>query len=300
MRGAEYGVRHLVVDAPARLLDFVTSLEDVRDVDHARELIWLGAIYVNDARIMTDAFKLETQDRVRAHLAPRRYQKPKKLRIVHLDTGYLIADKPAGLPVHALVDNYRENLISFLEADRSEKLYITHRLDVDTTGLVVIARNSSSQAILNESFKSGRMKRRYKAFTTHALTPGIHVHFMKQSPKAPKEVSRTETPGSLRCELRVTSSKLIESTDTGFVSNGGYNDLSRAWEFKTQDPEQPRQVFENEIELITGRTHQIRAQLAALGAPIIGDRAYGSTHKLQDPDTSLSAIALWAFQIQNT
>jgi 23S rRNA pseudouridine1911/1915/1917 synthase len=258
------------------------------------ELIRLGSIYLNDNRIFDLGTNLRIGDHLRVHLEPRRFQKPHDLRsrITEETKDYLVVDKPAGLPVHAFVDNREENLISFLEQDLGIKLFVTHRLDVDTTGLVILAKSADSQAEFNEAFRSRTLKRKYLALIEKRVELGTYVHYMKQSPKAPKEVTVEETEGSLRCELRITS---VEEAKVG----GGFvaTNLGRKWVAK--DP-MPTKAFEIEIELVTGRTHQIRAQLAALGAPLLGDSIYGSGFPLQDESTGAAAIALWAFKIQTT
>lgn len=308
MRGEEYGVRHLIVEMPQSLLEFLNGLVSS---ERAHLLCELGSVYVNDSRSTDSAKSLSVGDRVRVHLEPRRYDLPKflKSRIKKENDGYLLVDKPSGLPVHALVDNLRENLIAGLETELGLKLFITHRLDIETSGLLILAKTPEAQAAINAKFHERLWKRTYIALTEKPLTVGRHVHFMEKSPKAPKHVYDFERAGSLRCELEVLNSLRRDeahsiSSDTSSANRDQSSIVptsrvssvrGREWHIRGTAP---YPYYENEIQLLTGRTHQIRAQLSALGAPILGDQAYGSTLQLRDSDTNALAIALWAFQIQ--
>lgn len=287
MRGQEYGVRHLTVESPQSLESFLNELVPI---ERARFLCELGSIYLNGSRVTDPSTTLRRGDHVRVHLEPRRYPKPADLknRITFQSDDSLIVDKPAGVPVHALVDNLKENLITFLEDELGTSLYVTHRLDLETSGLLVLAKTVTAQTEINAKFQNRKWKRTYIALTEKPLELGSYVHFMTKSPKAPKTVTLDETPDSLRCELiilRTTEVTKLAST------------LGREW--KLDSPKSPTPLYEHEIQLLTGRTHQIRAQLSALGAPIVGDGAYGSSFKILDSDTNAQAIALWAFRIQN-
>jgi RluA family pseudouridine synthase len=274
-RGQEYGVRHLLCQRAQTLAEFLSAQAPSA---RAIELIELGSIYVNDARVQSGQHVLAEGDRVRAHLEPRRYPEPVSITVAEKTPDYWIIDKPAGLPVHALVDNANENLISFLEKQTGERLLITHRLDTDTSGLILLARNPKAQAWLNGLFREKRIKRTYIALTEIEIHERGYVHFMAPTPQAPKTVQVNPCEGWARCELRVVECR--PNTETQ-VWHGG--DLGTAYRLK--------------VELQTGRTHQIRAQLAALGAPIIGDRLYGSRIQLQD-HTGARAIALRASDIR--
>ncbi len=280
MRGEEYGVRHFNVEVPQSLLRFLSGLVSS---ERALLLCSLGSIYIDDVRETDPNRELKAGDKIRVHLEPRRFPKRAELRsrITEETDDYIIVDKPPGLPVHALVDNVGENLISYLENELGYRLYVTHRLDVETSGLLVLAKNREAQSRINSKFQNRLWKRAYVALTQKPLSLGSHVHYMTKSPKAPKVVHLSETPESLRCELIVLKSERSESLER----------------WKMEDSSAPT-LFRNEIQLLTGRTHQIRAQLAALDAPILGDQIYGSKLKILDSDTNAQAIALWAFQIQ--
>lgn len=302
-RGEEYGVRHFTVDTATTLLDFVQREQAIfvrqaqdqalREASNqtnstpqlsAEELIEFGAVYLNKLRNTNKAQTLKSGDSLRVHFEPRRFKKPHESKIEKETNEYIVVHKPAGIPVHALVDNLKENLIAFLENERKEKLYVTHRLDVETSGQVLIARTPEAQAKYNELFAQKKVKRLYKALTQKEVPIGNHVHFVEPSPKAPKIFSSEDHEGWQRCEMIVRSCTPQREL--------------RIESLELESSPLPHQVFAIEIDLLTGRTHQIRGQLSMLNAPIIGDRLYGSEIEAWDKKTQEPAIALYAWKLE--
>ncbi len=292
-RGYSYGVRHLNGRQGLPLLE-VVDCELTREQEPAPltsiELIELGSIYLNDERCLNSGRIVRAEDRLRIHTRPRRYPRPNDLRerIVSETEDVLIVDKPAGLPVHALVDNIGENLISYLLEMRGGSLLITHRLDVETSGLVLLAKTPEAAARLNRGFAEGSIKRTYAAYVTRAVALGEHIHFMEPSPKAPKQMSVTGHEGWRRCALTILSCDERASA-TSILSEG-----RTTW---SAGETTLALVFRLELELQTGRPQQIRAQLATLGAPIIGDQSYGSPFRLIDKESGKSAVGLRAIDV---
>lgn len=300
--GAKYGVVHFLVpeneSASLTLMDFLLRETD-ESAQRLEELLWLGAIYVNRSRVCCDnsdgtntstECTLKPGDRIRAHLGPRRFygQPGLSRRIIKKTEDYILVDKPAGLPVHALVDNARENLLSLLEVDLKETLFITHRLDVETSGMIVIARNKKTQSAINKLIAARRVKRLYYAWVETSIEPGSYVHYMESTPIAPKTVVSEAREGWLHCELTVLSCEQVSAQ--GIIQN--YKVIA-----ENEDPSQDalsRLIYRLEIELGTGRTQQIRSQLAHMGAPILGDWKYGSSFKMTDIETNGPAIGLRA------
>lgn len=259
-RGKHYGVVHLrpqAIAAGAPLSAYLTS-SNITDAD---SLISLGAVYLNDVRASAVDTRIKSGDYVRVHTQPRRYQKPSALsdRILESTPEYIIVDKPAGIPVHAQVDNAKENLISWLEEELNQELFVTHRLDIETSGCLIVARTQAAQREINQLFRDRLIKKYYVAVTDRAVEPAHYVHFMQPSFKSPRVVSDTEKEDWVRCELKVVAC--------------------------TKLTDEPQPLFELEIELLTGRPQQIRAQLVHLGAPIIGDIRYGSKVESAEPNS---------------
>lgn len=141
-------------------------------------------------------------------------------------------------------------------------LGVVHRLDRPVSGVVVFARTSKALSRMNELFRSGETHKTYWAISDSrpASEAGILVHWLKKDEKKNKTTSfKRDTPGALRSELRY---KVLASR-TG--------------------------LFLIEVYPMTGRSHQIRVQLASIGCPILGDLKYGSSYVTGDGSIALHA-----------
>ncbi len=159
---------------------------------------------------------------------------------VYEDEDMLVVDKNPGTEVET-------DLLSELSAIRSP-LFPVHRLDANTMGLVVLAGTEAAEADLLDAFARHETGKVYEAILVGApkASAGTLVHYgLKDEEKAYMRLVDKDTPGALKMEL---SYRILET-------RGG---LSKA-----------------EIRLLTGRTHQIRVQMAALGCPVLGDDKYG-------------------------
>lgn len=139
---------------------------------------------------------------------------------------------------------------------------VVHRLDRPVGGLVVFAKTSKALARLNDMFRNGEVEKTYWAISRNRPEPteGRLVHYITTTERNNKSyASETECKGSKRAAL---SYKLIGTSDR-------YNLI--------------------EVKLETGRKHQIRVQLSAIGCPIKGDLKYGD--KRSNPDGSISLMA---------
>jgi len=246
-----YGVIHLLSSSQGKLLD-VISTETPHTKEKIAELLDLGAIYLNHKRILVNC-DLKINDYLRIHTTPRRFSlnmKEIKSRIVCESKDFIVCDKPHGLPSIPTVDNLRENFLSAMSLSLNQTLHVTSRLDIATSGLIVYAKNKEFQKFFNYQMSNGHIEKRYLAIVTGEYQgPNYLVHHMLPSIKAPKQVVNFQSEGSQICELKILKQNFNQANNT--------TDLY--------------------IELITGRTHQIRSQLSFVGYPIIGDKMYGST-----------------------
>jgi 23S rRNA pseudouridine1911/1915/1917 synthase len=235
------------------------------------ELIELGAVYCNEKRIRSreDGSSLfKAGSSVRIHSEPRRYSIHGidwAKRIKAETSNYIAIDKPAGLPTHPMVDNWQENALIQLELFYGMKLFLTHRLDRATEGLLLIAKNSEFQRAFNQIIQDERTEKIYRAKVDKALpqnTPSHFEHWMLRSKNAPKKVLHILDKDSLEqfdeCKLEILSK------NENFL----------------------------EIKLLTGRTHQIRAQLSFVKSPIFGDSLYGSRFDHLPEQICLQSAAL--------
>jgi 23S rRNA pseudouridine1911/1915/1917 synthase len=240
----------------------------------AQELIYLGAIYRKGRRVLEDA-EIKPGEHFTVYLDPKRFPVSAvdwKQAIVAQTSEYLVARKPPGIPAHATLDNLVDNVLFQLRELTQCHLLVTQRIDLPVGGLMVMGKTEDFQRRFNKWLESRQVEKRYRALVEAPPPEGRHVHFMAPSEGTPKRVSGEAHEGWLRCEL--TTSKPTEVPGpTG------------------------KPLYDVEVELHTGRTHQIRAQLAALGAPIQGDRLYGSQTRYNPPGSAGKAIALYSSQV---
>lgn len=176
------------------------------------------------------------------------------LRIIYEDPDLLVVDKPRGLVVHPAAGNVRGTLVNAILAHCHDlsgiggtiRPGIVHRLDKDTTGLLVVAKNDLAHLGLAAQLKERTMARIYLALVhgTPALASG-----RLEMPIGRHPVDRKRMSVSPRGRPAITNYRTVETLNA-------YSLLR--------------------LSLATGRTHQIRVHLAAAGHPIVGDRTYGS------------------------
>jgi 23S rRNA pseudouridine1911/1915/1917 synthase len=178
-----------------------------------------------------------------------------ELRVVHLDEHLAVVDKPAGLVVHpapshdgsTLVDELGEILGGGADPERPG---IVHRLDKETSGLLVVARDDATHAALQELVRERKVERVYLALASGRLgsrTGTIDAPIGR----AMRQRHRMAVSGAASRQARTHFEVLELLTAESYL----------------------------EVKLETGRTHQIRAHFGAIGHPLIGDSTYGGERK---------------------
>jgi len=243
---------------PQMLIEHLTSELSQTEPKDLKALVELGAVYVNKERVRNLNFPVTKNDIIRVHLEPKRYDlKRESIQAVFENENFVILDKPSGLPMHATLDNAVENLAAAF----SSKLFVTHRLDVPTSGLVVLAKTKNYQKIFNDLLAQRKIEKHYQALTLKSVALGVKRHFMIVDERAPKTILTEKEKES---DSRKCDECLLEILSCDPV------------QFNLQTPIPTFAAgFNVKIKLMTGRTHQIRAQLAALGSPLVGDEMYG-------------------------
>jgi 23S rRNA pseudouridine1911/1915/1917 synthase len=253
LRGKNYGVEHLLATFSGPLEDILQKQLELS----AAQVCFLrsfGAIYLNDKRCLENV-QVEEGTYLRVHQNPRRF--PVEVfnwneQIIFEDDDLIVLNKPSGLPVPATVDNLHENIAALVSRELGYQAHVTHRLDTGTTGLLILAKHKAAQIFINQKLMHGEIQKFYRALVHgRGVRIGEWVHYMEPSPRAPKIVSPVQKPGSSQCRLKVLDQTEIFHGHTEVI-----------------------------IELITGRTHQIRAQMSSAGYPIVGDVMYGSPVRL--------------------
>ncbi|MEP7267215.1 MAG: RluA family pseudouridine synthase [Saprospiraceae bacterium] len=178
---------------------------------------------------------------------------------------YVAFNKPGGMAVQS-VHQKEQSLEVLLFHYCKANLFLIHRIDQPCSGVVLFAKKKTSAAYFSELIKSQNIERRYLALVSNKPLKDMDTlsHFLFAHKKSNKsfEVDETHKEGK---------KAILEYVFCGTLPNG--NHLL-------------------EIKLETGRHHQIRAQLAAIGSPIIGDIKYGSKESRSDNSIALHAYSL--------
>jgi 23S rRNA pseudouridine1911/1915/1917 synthase len=199
---------------------------------------------------------------------------PIPLRVVHEDPDLLVVDKPAGLVVHPSPGHWSGTLVNALLARSTEyggiagvqRPGIVHRLDRDTSGLLIVAKTDLAQASLMAQLKARRVKKTYLALVAGSVESAM---------------GRIEGPIGRDPANR----KRMAVVPDGRPATTGYRVRERfaGWTLL-------------EVDLVTGRTHQIRVHLAALGHPVAGDQVYGTGTARRGPE-QLERLFLHAWRL---
>lgn len=235
----------------------VVSRELGCPLGEARTLVTRGAVYVRGRRRSDATLAVEVDTPVmvvleesgRASSAPE--TAPAPLRILHQDAEVLAVDKPPGLAAQPTPGGAR-SLLLLASEHLGREAGLVHRLDRETSGVTVFGKTPPATSSLAASFRSGRAQKQYLAVTGPGLPPGgiCTLRLARDRSRPGRWVARPRD--GLEAE-------------TVFRRLGG----TRAYALAALWPR-------------TGRTHQLRAHLAALGAPIAGDRLYGGPLRLED------------------
>lgn len=228
--------------------------------NYLQQLITAGAVQLNEFTLAKSSARVKAGDQLRIELRPTLQSQafkpePMALDVIFEDEYLMVINKPAGLVVHPAPGNWSGTLLNGLLARHSSaavlpRAGIVHRLDKDTSGLMVVARQRQSMDQLVNLIAARNVSRQYIAL----------AHGEWKGPKT----RRVELPvgrdprNRLKMavvDLAKTSGKAA-STDITLLQNAGQYCFVRC-------------------KLHTGRTHQIRVHMAALGHPLVSDALYG-------------------------
>ena len=237
----------------------------------AKHEIEVGHVLINGAVVCDPGAWVAAPDRVehRPDL-PRRHRPSATppLEVFHADDAILVINKPAGLLVHPTVDGEQDTVISRAAAvverltGRHSRVLVVHRLDRDTSGVMVLALAHAAAQHLQRQFRAHTVERRYHALVRGEVTEETRVERAIARPR-PGARRAALAPGR-RGAYAVTMLRPVEQFAGATLV---------------------------EAELGTGKTHQVRVHLAYLGHPVLGDTVYGAPR--EDP-VAVGRLALHA------
>lgn len=194
------------------------------------------------------------------------------LTIVYEDEHLIVINKPAGLVVHPAVGNYSGTMLNALihhapELEMIPRAGIVHRLDKDTTGLLVVARTLQAQKLLVEQLQARSFLREYDAIVKGLVTAGSTI----KQPIGRHKINRKRMA--------------VNSNGKAAVTHYRVNERFRLHTKLT-------------VKLETGRTHQIRVHMAYVNHPLLGDSVYGGRFKIPSASDDSFVEKLKSFRRQ--
>ena len=254
----------------------VSKLDDTLTRSAVQKLIEEQNITVN-GKVPSKNLKLKIGDEIAVSIPdpvlPEALPENIPLDIVYEDSDLLVVNKPKGMVVHPATGNYRGTLVNALLYHCGESLSgingvlrpgIVHRIDKDTSGLLIVAKNDFSHRLLAEQIKAHSFTRKYQAV--------VYGNLKNDEGTIDAPIGRHPTD---RKKMAVTE-KNSRNAITHYKVLGRYNGFTHV-----------------ELKLETGRTHQIRVHMAYIGHPVAGDPVYGTKKVI----TSLGGQCLHAYFI---
>ena len=251
-----------------RIDKFLQSVVSELSRTRLQALIHEGQVKLNNITVKDSAKKIRDKDQIKINFpSPKETLiKPNKisLDILYDDEDIIIINKSPGVVVHPGAGNYEKTIVNGLLYKYQNKLSsiggklrpgIVHRIDKDTSGVIVVAKNDNAHINLSEQFKEHTIKRTYEALIWGSLKP--------QNGKIKERISR-----SLQNRQLMSVRK-----EKGKMAITNYKTL------KTFQNSNLPKISLIECKLETGRTHQIRVHMNYKGNPIVGDKSYGKTKK---------------------
>ncbi len=246
-----------------RLDIFIAHYEPHISRSRIQTMIKSGLALVNEGPEKS-GYRIKLGDKVTLHVPERVvrevFPEPIPLNVIYEDPHVIVLNKPPGIVVHPAPGNYTGTLVNALlyhygslptqrpsvQGNERERAGIVHRLDKDTSGVIVVARTHEALRSLSGQFKNRIVKKKYVALVAGVIKKGSGIieADLGRHVKERKKISvHTHSP---------------REAVTSFVVKERYKNATLV-----------------EVEIKTGRTHQIRVHMAHIGHPVLGDHVYG-------------------------
>ncbi len=188
--------------------------------------------------------------------------------LVYEDDDILVVNKPAGVEVDGPADDTLLKRVCATLAGRGgpSQAVLCHRLDAGTSGLILLARNAAAEQFLTEAIRQRQIQKRYLCVTFGRPQPPaalLHDYLSKDAERGVVRILSAPAPGA---------KEILTGYETLAVSG---------------------RLALLQVDLITGRTHQIRAHLAHIGCPILGDSKYGNNAANRELHFKYQALCAW-------
>ena len=244
-----------------RLISFIGNISR----SEASTLIRDNGVFVNGETVTRPSFKVAVGNQIKFSTRESEINQEIKadstidFTVIHTDPDFFVVDKPAGLVVHPGAGNLSGTLVNGLlsmspqirEVGERTRPGIVHRLDKGTSGLLIAANTDHAYQFFVDQLSKHKVKRIYQA-----LVWGI--------PEGPEGIVDAPIGRSSKNRKKMAIVANGKTAKTIYVMNKSWN---------------TSKVSLLEVELETGRTHQIRVHLSSIGNPVVGDEIYGGNRK---------------------
>lgn len=260
-------------DSGLRIDKYLSTLEEISSRNYARNLIDKKLVFV-DGKNVKASHSLSEGQTVEIELPPIADTKLTpynlKLDILFEDADLLVINKPSGLVVHPAAGHQQDTLVNALLAHTHElsmknemRPGIVHRIDKETSGLLVVAKNDRAHDRLSQQFKNKTTHRIYFALIDGQLPKmtGVCKSFLARHPYDRKRYA----------SLKENNKIIIDENADVAIGKWAVTHFTKI--------AQHSKMSYVRIKLETGRTHQIRVHMSELGHPLVGDTLYGYSQK---------------------